>query len=137
MLGVSMVFHGCYLGVPWVLFGCFKGVFRMLQTVSRGKFIAIFNWVTRVIHEDSLGVLRMIVWCSNGVKGVRKLIKGEDQSKFYGNIKGVSRAFQKCRFVSRFFLQYYKDVGFMLVWYWSDVGLMLIWYRSDVGLILI
>ena len=43
-----------------------------------------------MIQEDSLGVLiRMIVWCSNGVKGVRKLIKGEDQNKFYGCFKGV------------------------------------------------
>ena len=53
-----------------------------------------------MIQEDSLGVLRMIVWCSNGVKGVRKLIKGEDQSKFYGSIKGVSKVSVCFRVVS-------------------------------------
>ena len=74
----------------------FKGVVREFwgssKGVSGGKFIAGFKRVTRLIQEDSLGVPRMIVCCSKGasweckgcVKGVRKLVKEEDQNKFYG-----------------------------------------------------
>ena len=58
------------MGVPWVFQGCFKVVLKMFQRCFRGKFIAGFNAVTRLIQEDFLGVPKMIVRCSKGASWV-------------------------------------------------------------------